>query len=246
MRRRVLGVIGGVGPLSTAYFMEVVIRMTDASSDQEHLDMVVLNHTEIPDRTDYILDPRNPNPSPMMQEDARKLERLGADVIVTPCNTAHYFYAELASAVQVPFLHMIDETALLLRQCRCKRAGILATNGTIASGLFQQSLASQGIEAVLPSPRCQQAIMELIYQGIKAGLPLDAGLFRSAADELRAEGCERIVLGCTELSLLKKEYGLDPFYLDAMEVLAMRSIEACEKTVKKEAKLEIFGKPCEA
>ena len=71
-----LGVIGGVGPLSTAYFMEVVIRMTDASSDQEHLDMVVLNHTEIPDRTDYILDPRNPNPSPMMQEDARKLERL--------------------------------------------------------------------------------------------------------------------------------------------------------------------------
>ena len=82
--RKTLGVIGGVGPLSTAYFMEVLINKTDAILDQEHIDMIVLNHCEIPDRTAYILDNSNPNPVPFMKEDAIKLETLGCNFIVTP------------------------------------------------------------------------------------------------------------------------------------------------------------------
>lgn len=231
--RKTLGVIGGVGPLSTAYFMEVVINMTDAATDQEHIDMIVLNHTEIPDRTAYILDHTKPNPGLLMREDAKKLENWGADVIVTVCNTAHYFYHELSSAVQVPIIHMIEETAAELAGMGAGRVGILATAGTVCTELFQKALESQGIEPVLPSEQNQRFVMDIIYDNVKAGKPLDLEKFKSVVGEMRLNGCDRVILGCTELSVLKKEYSLNDYYVDSLEVLAARSIEACGKRVKR-------------
>lgn len=233
MKRKVLGVIGGVGPLSTAYFMEVVIRMTDVQTDQEHIDMVVLNHTEIPDRTDYILDSSKPNPVPLMLSDARRLEELGADIIVTPCNTAHYFYHELSSAVSVPFLNMIDETAAELSRMGTRKAGVLATNGTVHTGLFQEALEKRGIEAVLPSPDGQRNVMEIIYQNVKAGVPSDREKWNAITLEMEESGCDHVILGCTELSLLRREFSLGRYFVDALEVLAARSIEACGKPVRR-------------
>ena len=135
--------------------------------------MVVFNHTAIPDRTDYILDHSKPNPMVPMREDTIRLAELGANVIVTPCNTAHYFYEELSSAVSVPFLHMIDETALELSRLKVKRAGILATVGTVHADLFQQAFRRKGISPVLPNPQNQQYVMDIIYDNVKAGRPLD-------------------------------------------------------------------------
>ena len=231
-KRKVLGVIGGVGPLSTAYFMEVVIHMTDAATDQEHIDMIVLNHTEIPDRTEYILDHTRPNPAPMMCADAARLEQMGADVIVTPCNTAHYFYSDLAAAVQVPFLNMIGETAARLSELGAKRVGILATTGTVQSGLFQETLHKAGIEPEVPSGENQQYVMDIIYDNIKADRPLDVDKFKAVIGEMKLRGCDRVILGCTELSVLKRDYSLGEWYVDSLEVLAARAIEACGKRVK--------------
>lgn len=225
--RKTLGVIGGVGPLSTAYFMEVLIQKTDAASDQEHIDMIVLNHCEIPDRTAYILDHTKENPLFMMREDAKKLEALGCDVIVTPCNTAHYFFDELQSAVLVPFINMIEETAVFLKQAGVKRAGIMATNGTIAAGLFQAALKKHGIDFAIPSKQNQEYVMDIIYDDIKAGKPLELDKFKAVVGELRLHECDRIILGCTELSILKKEYSLSGFYLDSLEVLCECAIKAC-------------------
>lgn len=231
--RKTLGVLGGVGPLSTAYFMERLIELTDAAEDQAHLDMIVFNHCEIPDRTAYILDPRQPNPIPMMREDAMKLEELGCAVIACPCNTAHYFFEELQQAVKIPVINMIDETALTLHREGAKKVGIMATRGTVHTGLFQTALERYGMEAVLPSPAQQEQVMALIYDYVKAGIPADPAIFEGIVTELKAAGCDRIILGCTELSLFKKEYHLDNFYLDALEVLCIRSIEACGLQVKK-------------
>ena len=95
MEEKTLGVLGGVGPLATIYFADLVVKMTDAKTDQEHISMVILNHGAIPDRTDYILDHSKPNPLPVMIADAKKLQAAGCDYIVIPCNTAHYFYVFL-------------------------------------------------------------------------------------------------------------------------------------------------------
>ncbi|MEG0692454.1 MAG: amino acid racemase, partial [Oscillospiraceae bacterium] len=229
--RKTLGVIGGVGPLSTAYFMEVLINKTNAVLDQDHVDMVVLNHCEIPDRTAYILDNTKANPVPFMKEDAIKLEKLGCSVIATPCNTAHYFYHELQSAVSIPIINMIEETALALKKDNVKRAGIMATNGTVATNLFQDALIKQGIQPVIPNKENQQFVMDIIYDNVKAGVPIDLEKFKSVVNELRLHDCDRVILGCTELSILKREYSLGEFYVDSLEVLCERAIEACGKNV---------------
>ncbi|MFZ2538490.1 MAG: amino acid racemase [Oscillospiraceae bacterium] len=231
--RKTLGVIGGVGPLSTAYFMEVLINKTDAVLDQDHVDMIVLNHCEIPDRTAYILDNTKENPVPFMKEDAIKLEKLGCSVIATPCNTAHYFYNELQSAVSIPIINMIEETAIALKKDNVKRAGIMATNGTVATKLFQNALTKQGIDPVVPNEENQQFVMDIIYDNVKAGVPIDLEKFKSVVNEFRLHSCDKVILGCTELSVLRKEYSLGDFYVDSLEVLCERAIVACGRTVKK-------------
>lgn len=231
--KKTLGVIGGVGPLSTAYFMEVVINKTEAKTDQEHINMIVLNHTEIPDRTAFILDSSKESPVPFMVEDAKKLETLGVSVIATPCNTAHYFYSELQASVNIPIINMIEETAKQLKKEGAKRVGVMATNGTVETGLFQRALSNYGIEPILPSPENQQYVMDIIYDNVKAGVPLDVEKFKSVTNELRLQGCDRAVLGCTELSVLKRDYSLNDYFIDSLEVLADRAIVACGGRLRK-------------
>ena len=100
--KKVLGVIGGMGPIATSFFMELVIKMTDASSDQEHLDMIIYNIPSIPDRTSYILDHNRQNPLPVILDIARKLEEQGAEFLAMPCCTAHYFQKELETSIRKP------------------------------------------------------------------------------------------------------------------------------------------------
>ncbi len=227
-----LGVIGGLGPMATAYFLELVVRMTDAARDQDHLDMIIFNTPSTPDRTAYILGRSMVSPVGPMIATGRSLAELGADVIAIPCITAQYFYDELAEAISRPILHTIRETAEHLRQCGVRAAGIAATDGTIAARLFQKELDAYGIRSIIPSERAQRHVMELIYDDIKAGIPPDMGKFGDAAEELRRNGAEAVILGCTELSLIKRDYPLGPGYLDAMEVLAKAAVESCGAPLK--------------
>lgn len=242
--RKTLGVIGGVGPLSTAYFMEVLINMTDVKTDQEHIDMIVLNDCKIPDRTAYILDNTKENPIIFMKEDAKKLESLGCDLIATPCNTAHYFIDELQSVVDIPIINMIEETALELKKQEVSKVGIMATTGTINTNLFQTALQKQGITPIVPNEENQENVMSIIYDQVKAGKPIDLNKFKSVVGELRLDGCERIILGCTELSVLKKEYALNDFYVDSLEVLAEVVIKFCDKPVVGQISSIKFDKYC--
>lgn len=111
MEKKVLGIIGGVGPLATMLLGEMIVRRTVASVDQEHVQMVITNNTSIPDRTTYILDRSKKNPVPVMISDGQKLKSIGAEVIAVPCNTAHSFYEEIQKGIGLPVIHMIQETA---------------------------------------------------------------------------------------------------------------------------------------
>lgn len=229
---KTLGIIGGLGPMATAYLLQLIIEMTDAKTDQEHLDVIVFDRPSTPDRTAYLLDNSKPSPLPSMQHTAQTLEQLGAGVLCAPCVTSHAFYPQLAGSVSVPFLNMVTETAAELQAIGCKKVGIMATTGTVRTGLFQSALAQVGITPVVPSDPCQQLVMSVIYDDIKAGKPADPEKFRQISAELIAAGCESIILGCTELSLIKKDAGLSTGYLDALEVLAKRSVQACGGKLK--------------
>ncbi len=226
--------IGGLGPLATAYFYELVVRMTDAKSDQEHIETVIFSKPTIPDRSEYIIGKSRNNPVYDMIETGRKLVGIGVDYIVIPCITAHYFYASLSEGIKAPVLHAVQEIARYLKVMDVRCAGILASEGTIHCGLFQQGLDLSEIKTVIPSKDNQKQLSSLIYQGIKANQSIDFNIFKGIATQLKNEGAEVIVLGCTELSLIKRDYNLGPGFLDAMEVLAMRAVMLCEGKLKEE------------
>ncbi len=239
--QKVLGVIGGLGPIATAHFMELVIRMTDAKTDQQHLDMIIYNFPSIPDRTGYILDNTRPNPLPQMLSIGESLMAQGADFIAIPCVTAHYFYRELENAIRVPVINGVRETAAHLKEHGIARAGIMATDGTVSAGLFARELEALGITPVIPSPKRQKDVMHLIYDNIKANHPADMERFHAVSRELRENGAEAIILGCTELSLIKRDYPIGAGFIDAMEVLAQRSVLLCGKRLKSEYECLISG-----
>lgn len=227
-KRKLLGVIGGLGPMSSAYFYELITQHTKASCDQDHIDIILSSRATTPDRTDFILGRSANSPLPYMVEDARSLETYGASAIVIPCNTAHYFIDEVRKSVNVPVPSIIEETALHLKENGTKKACILATEGTIASRSYQEVLEKHGIEWEVPDDKGKAILMDIIYGDVKRGtIPSPEKLY-AAVDPLFARGCDCAILGCTELSLLKKSLGGDSRFVDSLEVLAKVSIELME------------------
>lgn len=233
MKTKTLGVIGGLGPLATAYFMELVTKMTDAREEQDHVRMILYSTPDIPDRTKYILGKSRDNPFFEILDVGNALINQGVDCIAIPCMTAHYFYDILTKRLPaVKIIHAVRETALELEKNGVRKIGVMATDGTLRSGVFHKELKLHGMEVITPDESHQAGVMSLIYDDVKAGRRLDLGLFNNIADHLRSKGSEVIILGCTELSLIKRDYLIGPGYIDAMEVLAKQSILSCGKNIK--------------
>lgn len=232
--KKLLGVLGGMGPIATAYFMELVIRMTDALRDQEHLDMLVYSVPSVPDRTGFILGASRESPLPEMIRVGRALANQGAERIAIPCVTAHYFYRRLEESIPVPIINGLAQTVEHLKQRGVEQAGIMATDGTITAGLFRDAMLARGIRPIVPSPERQKDVMRLIYDDIKANRPPRMEVFGRVREELLAMGAQTIVLGCTELSLIKRDYPVGSGFLDTMEVLAQRAVLECGGKLKEE------------
>lgn len=228
MHKPILGIIGGVGPLATAYFMEALIKKTPAQADQDHMPMIVFNDPQIPDRTAYILDNSKSDPQPEMTKVARWLENAGADFLAIPCNTAHYFYDAIVNAVNIPVVNIMHETSKRLAQVVGKGAtiGLMATEGTVQSGVFQDYLEAEGLSLVAPEEEDQRHIMHLIYDCVKANQPYDKNEFLQLALHLRERGCDAVVCGCTELSVIYQDMNEHPSWLyDSLDILADRCVD---------------------
>ena len=219
---RTIGVVGGMGPWATLDFFEKVLRATPVRRDQEHLRLIIDNNPKIPDRGPAILGDGE-DPTPALVATARNVEAAGADLIVIPCNTAHYFFQEIQAAVRVPVVHIMQEVAgaASRRFPRIGRVGLLATRATVATGLYQDAFRPLGAAVVVPDQSGQEVIDRLIYaikaQGVddalrSAGVAVGRGLNRA--------GAEAMILGCTELPLVLGEDTLGLPILDSNLILA--------------------------
>ena len=228
---KTLGILGGLGPMSSVYFYEMLTAHTAAECDQEHLNILLSSRADTPDRTSFILGKSTADPIPVMKFEVARLIGAGADIIAIPCNTAHYFYDRISEESGVPIINIIRQTAIFCYRLGIKRAGILATEGTIASGAYSNVFATAGMECICPTDEEQSVITDIIYGKIKQGKEPDTQAFMRVADALVERGCDRIILGCTELSLLKRNGGLsDGLFIDSLEVLAYSAIRMCGKT----------------
>ncbi len=218
--------------MATVYYMELVVKMTEASKDNEHIPMLVCNKTTVPDRTSFLLGESKESPLPQILDGMKILIDGGCEVIAIPCVTAHYFFEEISKASSVPVISMVQETARFLKSRNITKAGLMATAGTAACGFLQQELLTYGIETVIPSSYGQSKLMKIIYEQVKADIAVDISMFQDVAKELKGLGAEINLLGCTELSLVKKDYPIGEGFLDMMELLAAKAIESCGASVK--------------
>lgn len=225
MGKRAIGIIGGMGPEATLDLFGKIIRHTDASCDAEHIRVYIDCHTGIPDRTRAILS-GGESPVPYIVESAEKLAAMGAEFLLLPCNTSHYFYDEISRLSPVPVVNMIRTAAEQLQKEGVTRIGLLATDGTVRSGVYQKELERCGIATVLPNDEEQRDVMRLIYDGIKANAPQwDTAPVHRLIAHLSEAGAQRIVLGCTELPVAFTRYGIPTENtVDATDILAQTAV----------------------
>lgn len=231
-KRKTIGILGGMGPLATCDLFRKIIEVTKSDCDQQHVRVCIDSNTAIADRTKAILE-HSADPVPEMVKSAVRLQGMGGDVLIMSCNTAHYFYDKLIPFVDIPFINMLDETADVLVKKGIKKAGLLAADGTLQSGVYEHALSRRGIAVEIPSKENQWYVMSMIYDGVKAGKKLeDASGFIMAAEELLNKGAQTLILGCTELPVAFAEYGFQFPTIDPTLILASRTVQFLGMDVK--------------
>ena len=228
-QNHILGILGGLGPMTSAYLYEMIVTHTCAGSDQDHIDIYISSRASTPDRTEFILGRSDRDPAEVMSVELKKLVAAGADVIAIPCNTSHYFYDRLTAGLDAIVINMVEATVAVCKKKNVKKLGLLATEGTVGTGIYDKACRKFGIECFVPDKEIQKIVSAIIYDQIKANKPANAADMETVSEYLKKAGCDAAVLGCTELSVAKKQLGLGKWYVSSLEVLAKAAIEACGK-----------------
>ena len=230
---KTIGILGGMGPLATADLFRKITCLTKADCDNDHIRVYIDSNARIPDRTAAIL-AGGTDPVPEMTSALRHLEDCGADCIIMPCNTAHYFLPQLQAKTEIPFLSMLSATA---KTCAAKfpgkTAAVLGTKGTLATGLYDRALETESVRFLLPEETERDELMRLIYDVVKASKPLlpETEAWRALLDGLRARGADYFILGCTELPILADTLPVSGPFVDPTAELAKAAIQFCGYSV---------------
>jgi aspartate racemase len=234
----ILGIFGGMGPEATANMYQQIVKLTPAARDQEHIPTLIYSFPQVPDRTAAIQS-GDPAIVPYLLEGVTRLQAAGASFIIIPCNTAHYYYEQMQAAVRIPIVHMIRETArhVVGRYPECRRIGLLATSGTIRSGLYEKEFAASGRQTIIPDEAVEADDVMKAIARIKAG---DTGkesedLLAAAGAHLEAKGAQVLVLGCTEIPLAFNPARAKVPVVNATRVLAEAAIRTFREMSGKKA-----------
>ncbi len=227
--KSVLGVLGGMGPLATVDFLRKLIEETPAAQDEDHIPVVAWSVPQIPSRPAAIVG-AGESPLPAMLAGVATLRNAGAIAIAIPCNTAHYWYAELVREGGLPIIHIAD-AALEELAARCgagKTIGLIATKGTLAAKFFQERLEARGLTPLINDDAdIDQYVLPAIVHVKRNELDEAAALLEVAVKKLVDGGAAGIILACTETPVVLDRL---PVELSARCVDATRALaKACVK-----------------
>ena len=225
----VIGVLGGMGPEATVDCFGKLVKNTPARCDQDHLQIVIVDNPKVPDRTSAILE-GGASPVPVLLKGMETLKRAGADFVIIPCVTVHYFLKELLEQCDTPVLSILDAVANHISQNhpKVKTVGLLGTNGTIQSQIFQKRLTAEGIDTLVCSDPVQQQVMEAIgdLKNENSGRSRAdiTDTMTNAAAHLIQRGAQGVIAGCTEIPLALAQKDIAAPYFDSLLILARSTI----------------------
>ena len=231
MPEKIIGILGGMGPEATIDLFYKIIKFTPAEKDQDHLRIIIDNNPKIPDRTAAILG-KGEDPLPALQETAQNLEKAGANFIVIPCNTAHYFLSSIQESVNIPVLNMIEETAKETKKRipQIKKVGLLASIGVYKSEIYHQHFKKFHIEVISPEEKDRGKVMKISYT-VKAG-DLSEEVKKNIlkiTQKLIDKGAEAVIAGCTEIPLILKEGDVSVPLIDPTQILAKAAFQKAKQ-----------------
>lgn len=224
---KIIGIIGGMGPAATIDLYKKIVDNTPAEKDQEHIHVIIDSYPQIEDRTGYILH-GGKNPAPKLIESAKRLEAAGADALIMPCNTAHYFAKDIENIVNIPLIHIVKCSAEAVKNNypKTKKIGLIATTGTIKAGVYGNILKEYGFETIDLPEKIENNIMDCIYKGVKAGKTEEySRLFQQCIDEIADLGADLLIAGCTEIPLLMPYVKTKLPVIDATYELASAAVK---------------------
>ncbi len=225
-KEKIVGILGGMGPEATVDLMQRIIRLTPATDDIDHIRCIVDNNPKVPSRIKAIIEGDGEDPGPCMADMGKRLETWGADFLVIPCNTAHFYYDAVNQAVSIPVLHLIDLVVEKVKKTypQSQRVGILASPAIRITGLYQKRLAPLGIEPVYPDQKHQEILFKVI-KDVKAGNTGEDVLerYKAVCRNLMSRQAGHAIVACTELSALEGPLPMDT--MDAAELLAMEIVD---------------------
>lgn len=205
--------------------------MTPAQDDKDHIRCIVNNNPKVPSRIKAITEGTGQNPAPEMIDMALRLEKWGADFLVMPCNTAHYYYEDICRAVNIPVANIIELTveAVLKQMPEIKKVGVIASTAIIITGLYNKSFANRQVEVVYPPDSAQENILCVIKNiKTKTQNQTDSKHMQEAISHLESNGVQAIVIACTELSIIETKTRIPVF--DAADILTKYIIQNCKNT----------------
>lgn len=229
MKEKVIGILGGMGPEATLDCYSRIIKCTPAKTDQEHLRVIIDSNPKVPDRTAAIIG-ESESPVPILAAGCRSLQLAGADFIIIPCVSAHFFLDEIQQQIELPILSIFDVVTETLASDhpQIKTVGLMGTTGTITGGLFQNRLSTEGIKTIVPDEVNQSKVMAAIYdiknsQPARSRAQITSDLV-AAAESLISNGVRGIIAGCTEIPLALSQDNLSVPYFDALTILAHAAV----------------------
>jgi aspartate racemase len=229
MREKTIGILGGMGPEATLNCFAKIIKNTPAKTDQEHLRVIIDSNPKVPDRTAAII-AEGESPVSILVAGCRTLQQAGADFIIIPCVSAHFFLEEVRQQIKLPILSIFDVVTetIISGHPQINTVGLMGTTGTISGGLFQKRLADGGIDTIVPDENHQSKVMAAIYdiknsQPVRSKTEITSDLV-ATAESLISKGARGIVAGCTEIPLVLRQNHLPVPYFDALTILARTAI----------------------
>lgn len=236
-----IGVLGGMGPEATNQLCTLITTNTPASRDQDHIPVITYNNARIPERVAAVRGVEGASsPVPEMSRTAQVLEQAGADMLLMPCNLAHFFIADVQAAVRIPILNMIEETVnyTAAKYPQCRRVGLLASTPTIECGIYERALRRHDRQLLVPDAAEQEdKVMKAIYgsEGIKGGrMTVPRRLLQEAAERLAERGAEVIIAGCTEVSLVLSPENTSLDVIDPLAVIARVAVAQATSNARDE------------
>ncbi len=227
-----IGIIGGMGTRAGLMLANKITDYSVAGSDQEFFEFILHNNTKVPDRTLAILN-RGPSPVPELLRSMRMMDNEEVDVIVVACITASHFFKEVQPFIRAKLIHPIEELQQILKiqYPTCKVIGILATSGSIKSGIFEGLHAEDDLAIrYLPAHVQEEVFMKAIYgpAGMKSGSPSIGATneLRRCITLLVEMGADIVIGGCTELSLIASQQDCSVPYVDMVDLLAQRTVRS--------------------